>query len=228
MKKWFYFLAIFLLLFSVSSTSVKALPTITNAEFYTDNFGPNPYGWTQGHWVQFGAIVEETGTNPDDFDVQAIHPTFGSFALTYDGLYYWRGEIYDGSSTGYSSLGTMTIQATSNSEDYASGVTNPIDNPRLIPLTTNIHLSDSTLTWDSVYFDDNLDGSNETLVEGYRVRIYQDISGTGERFDRIWYSDFTNNPQVVLPDGLLQQGFDYYVRVLALDLDYSEQLGGWL
>ncbi len=58
MKKNQFLLIVFLTFFLVSNANALS---VDNASFYTENFGANPFGWAEGHSLQFGANVFDDG-----------------------------------------------------------------------------------------------------------------------------------------------------------------------
>ena len=208
---------VFLLLgFNIAS----ALPNLENLDFYTDNFGPNPFGWAPGHFYQFGGLVSEDGVAPDNFDATASNPSLGTYELFYDGQLYWRSVPYVDFGI---PLGPMEITATNPSGESAVGYTNPLNFPLEIPLSQNIQFngvsSSLEVSWDPV-----------ADAQGYRIRIYEDITGKGEFYDRIYYSGFFTDPNTVVPSSVLEPGNDYWVRILAMnfaDLDPNPEVVNW-
>lgn len=213
MKRIYLFSLLIIILLSGSNAAAL---TVSNATFYTDNFGWNPFGWAEGHFLEFGANIDSlttiTSANATSYDSGWVEP------LTYDG-----GSLYWGSAPvtpGITDYGTLTITASNSGGETATAITNPVLESVMVPLTTNIQLSDLSLTplitWDPVYYNhDNDTATSDILVDGYHIRIYD--ADTLTTVFRTYAGEGFINPEFLVPEGYLTHGSDYFVRIIAND-----------
>jgi hypothetical protein len=157
--------------------------------------------------------------NIDTVTARAIDLGFTDTAeLNYDGgTLYWGSAPVDTSITNY---GRLEIAATNNQGETDTALTNPVLASVMVPLATNIHTNDMSLTpiikWNEVKYDHDLDSITPDIpVDGYHIRIYD--ADTLETVFRTYAGEGFLNPEFLVPEGILDYGSDYWVRVIAND-----------
>jgi len=213
-------LGVILMFFLAMDSLAEATPIVTFCNVKTVNISSTDESLIAGHYTQWAALVDDPlGTeNIDTVVATANTPGMPDRDLPLAGLgplwpnLYFIMNLYAGE------LGTWDFTATDLDGDSHTITSNDLDKPRIIPLATNIQFSDQsltpTITWDRVYFDDDLDaGTPDVEVDAYSVwlRKYE--------FQYFFESEGLSNTSFTIPDGVLQFGEPVYVVISAFDYD---------
>ncbi len=211
--------------------SLEAAPEITDLGLFTENFGPNSFGWAEGLIVHYGGTIQDSTYPIDHVTATYLPPPASSLTwseyLTPDED-YWNSRLpgdFSGLGLGQS-WGSVRITATNTQGESTTADTNALYHPLMIPLASNIQFSDTgitpNITWDSVTFDHDLNPSTpEVPVDWYHIRIYNGAT-LAEIFHTSGSQSF-KNPTFQVPAGVLSPGKHYWVRILSVD---GEQDGG--
>jgi hypothetical protein len=205
-----------------SSTFVCFPLCLTDPHVFTENRGPNSAGFGVGHRFQIGTFVSDALGVPGNIQsvtATALTPGQSNFnlAFTAPGPIFQAG-LYNNTPLYTGQMGQWQITAQNNQGQTVSTLTHLLDKPRVLPLTTNIAFSDSsltpTVTWDPVVFDhDNNAGTPPVPASGYEVRI---LTSTSNQFFR---SAFLTQPSFTVPPGVLSPGQSVFFRIIAIELD---------
>lgn len=188
---------------------------------FTENYGPNTAGFSVGHTLHVGAVVNDTlgvpenilsafADNPDPSQPDYMLPIQNIGPIFPIGLY----EVV----TAYTGqMGQWTVTVVNNQGETVTANTNVLDNVRVIPLATNLQVTGPTLaptiTWDPVFFDrDNDSSTPDVEVELYRVRLLNNVNDQFFRSDRITDNKF------IVPHGLIVPGLTT-IRLEAQHID---------
>ena len=202
---------------AVATAPAAAAVNITNPFSTRDHIGPNSIGLTPGDRLVFGAVtVQPSG---------ATTTVTAAQAGVVSNLHFRPSPLFpnlygDNIPFDPALAGQWVITATSNGET-ATAVTNPIPEPRLLPLVEHVQIFGSGLTplitWD-------LPELTGMSVDRIRIRVHD--ATTGEALAQ--FTVFTQvapggsvpelGRSMIVPAGLLQYNRSYVFRIMLEDL----------
>jgi hypothetical protein len=210
--------------------NASAQPEILSSDFYTDNWGPNPLGWPEGH--QFFVCAKLKGVYK--FDDSNL-PIVQAIGLDPDGINHIVDLNYDWTSTtgnftwfcaGVKDIfhegGKLTINATDSSGDEDTMTTCPLDKILKMDFAENINYTYDesnqnikNVSWDPVLFADS-----------YFIRFYifdDEIQNYRELYD--CRSEKLDQPNYEITSNSCNiNGYGHFVvRVLAQNYDECDK-----
>jgi len=224
------FLGVMLMFLLSMDRLAEATPIISEVIVKTMNISSTDEPHPAGHYMQWAAFVDDP-SGPGIDTVTVTSNTYGisgelplaNFGPLWPNLYY-REILYTDEPGTWD--GTWDVTATDLDGNIATVTSHDLDKPRIIPLATNIQFSDQslapTITWDRVYFDDDLDTETDDVeVDAYGVWLRR------YGFQYFFESEELSDPSFTIPDGVLQFGEPVYVVITALDYDTEHTLFDW-
>ena len=204
---------------TLPQTSAWAALQVANTFNIRDHVGPNPVGTATGDRLVVGAtLVRPSGPPTTAAATQGttVQP-LNFFPLTLFPDQYVASIPFDAAPTGQ-----WTITATRDGET-ASALTNPIPEPRLIPLVENVEVLGIGLTPTIVWDLPDLTGMS---VDRVRIRVVD--AATGDQLSQFVVPNLCNGPGIetctlpatsfTVPAGALQYGRSYVFRIMLDDL----------
>lgn len=179
---------------------------------FVQNTSPNPAGHPEGVVLQIGVYLRDATTkSPITTAIVSGNLQGETYQLDYTpnkifqdlGALYFARPQFDGQ------RGMAWIQV----QEGPGIFTHDLDKIRIVPTTKNIRFSDAsttpTITWDPVYYDDDLDPSTQDIeIQDYRVRIL-----SGADFEETFRSTRLYSNSYTIPFALSDQ--PVYLRVEA-------------
>ena len=229
MRKWIPLLVMFFLVAGGTSfASLSLNPAAGYGPFlFTENFGPNGAGYSEGWFLSVGAFVSDPKGVPGNITSITASQAEGAnfFHLNYfyklPFFQYWGVENFRVPYGLSGPTGQWTITATNNDGDVVSADTHILDRPAMLP-TTAVHFENLAGTW-VVLWDFAPFRAYANGVDQIEIRVLR--SPEDQLFRFLFTLGGINPPEIfgiMVPPQVLALNEPLWFRVMARDQDKYE------